>query len=388
MASHRREAPAWRRELAAAITDPAALAALCPAREIDPTELARVVARYPARVTPGYAALIDPGDPDDPIARMVLPDPQELRTAPHLCADPLAEERDSPLPGVVHRYRDRVLLLLTGRCPTTCRFCMRRRLVGRPLRGRDGAWLDAVCHYLADHPEVREVLLSGGDPLMRSDGHLAQVLTAIHSVPHVELIRIDTRAPVVLPSRVTRSLVALLRRFAPLWVVVHFNHPRELTDEAVAACGRLADAGIPVENQTVLLGGVNDDEAVLEMLCRGLLRARVRPYYLHQCDLVEGTEHFRTPLSRGCALLRHLAGRVGGHGIPRLVVDAPGGHGKIALAPETVVGRDGSGAFLRAPDGAVVRYPDPLKSDRNPGFSSDEDVHGLSCPLGYDAEST
>jgi lysine 2,3-aminomutase len=388
VASNRRKAPAWRRELAAAITDPAALAALCPARGFDPADLDRVARRYPARVTPGYAALIDPGDPADPIARMVLPDPRELQSAPYLCADPLAEERDSPLPGVVHRYRDRVLLVLTGRCPATCRFCMRRRVVGRPLRGRGEAWLDAVRGYLADHPGVREVLLSGGDPLMRSDGDLAQVLAAIRSVPHVELVRVDTRAPVVLPSRITWPLVALLRRAAPLWVVAHFNHPRELTDEAVAACGRLVDAGIPVETQTVLLAGVNDDEAVLEDLCRGLLRARVRPYYLHQCDLVEGTEHFRTSLARGRALVRHLTGRVGGHGIPRYVVDAPGGHGKIPVAPETLVGRDETGTFLRAPDGAVVRYPDPLESDQSRGINSDEDVYRLGCSLGYDADST
>ena len=395
MSSPSRNAPAWRRELAAAITDPAALAGLCPARGLDPAQVARAAERFPGRVTPGYAALIDPDDPDDPIAAMVLPDPRELRSAPHLHLDPLAEERDSPLPGLVHRYRDRVLLVLTGRCPGHCRFCMRRRVVGRPVRGRGERWLEAVSDYLRDHEEVREVLLSGGDPLLLSDGRLQRVLAAVRRAPHVELVRVDTRTPVVLPSRVTDELAALLRRHAPLFVVTHFDHPRELTDGAVEACGRLQDAGIPVENQAVLLAGVNDDPEVMEALCRGLLRARVRPYYLHQCDLVEGTEHFRTPLARGRAILRHLTGRVGGHGIPRYVVDAPGGHGKAPVAPETVVGRDAGGTFLRAPDGAVVRYPDPVEFDGSGGNSDDfttklcdEDVHRLRCSVSYDPDST
>ncbi len=388
MATHRRGAPAWRRELAAAITDPDALAALCPARGLVPDDIARVTARYPARVTPGYAALIDPADPADPIAAMVLPDPRELRPAPHLQADPLAEGQDSPLPGVIHRYPDRVLLLLTGRCPAVCRFCTRKRIAGRRQAGRGEAWLAAVGDYLGAHPEVREVLLSGGEPLLLSDGHLGRVLDTLRAVPHVELLRVDSRAPVVLPARITPELVALLRQAAPLWFVTHFNHPRELRPAAVEACGRLADAGIPVENQSVLLAGVNDGEAVIEALCRGLLRARVRPYYLHQCDLVEGTEHFRTPLARGRALRRHLAGRVGGHGIPRHVVDAPGGHGKIPIAAHTELGRDEDGTILRAPDGAIVRYPDPREPHRNGRSTCDEDVHRLPCSVSYDSRTS
>ncbi len=348
--------PGWRRELADALSRPDQLRALAPHRPAK--EIAAAAARFPARIPRPYAALIDPADPADPIAAMVVPDGRELRAAPELSADPLAEERDSPLPGLVHRYPDRVLLLVTGRCATHCRYCMRRRVVGRPARGRGAAWLEEVVAYLAARPAVREVILSGGDPLLLSDERLGRVLRAVRSVPHVEIVRVDTRAPVALPSRVTADLVRALRRHAPLWVVLHACHPRELTPDVVAACDRLADAGIPLLNQAVLLAGVNDRPGVLEELSRALLRARVRPYYLHQCDLVDGAGHFRTPLARGVGLVRDLCGRIAGMGIPRLVVDTPGGHGKVALAPGSGSPGDDGAWTLAAPDGTVVPYPD------------------------------
>ncbi|MDP7113460.1 MAG: KamA family radical SAM protein [Myxococcota bacterium] len=350
-------APRWRHELAGAHVDPAELAALVPGGEPDAIEAA--TRGLSARVPRGYASLIDPGDPDDPVARMVVPDPRELEIHPHLEPDPLGEDLDAPLPGVVHRYPDRVLLLVTGRCAAHCRFCMRRRLGGRALRGRDGRWLDAVVKYLRGQPAVREVILSGGDPLMLSDGRLDRILGALHAVPQVELLRVDSRAPVVLPSRVTPSLTNMLRSHAPLWFVTHVNLARELTPRVVHALGRLVDAGIPVENQAVLLAGVNDRPGRLERLSRALLRARVRPYYLHQCDLVAGTEHFRVPLQRGAELVGGLAGRVPGLGIPRYVVDSPGGHGKVLVVEDNVVGRQRDATLLRAPDGAIVHYPDP-----------------------------
>lgn len=351
-------APRWRQELAEAIVDPAELARLAPRRT--PAEVAAAAAVLPARVPRAYANLIDPTDPGDPIASMVVPDPRELHGSPDLCHDPTDEEMQSPLPGVVHRYPDRVLLLVTGRCASYCRFCMRRRFVGRAAGDRDGRWMASVVEYLDEQPGVREVILSGGDPLMLSDERLSGLLDALADAEHLEILRVDTRAPVVLPSRITPELVDLLGRHTPLWVVTQFNHPRELTHAAVAACGRLVDGGIPVENQAVLLAGVNDRAVTLHALCQGLLNARVRPYYLHQCDPVAGTAHFRTPLEKGQRLVRHLCGRIAGLGIPRFAVDTPGGHGKVLVEPGTRMRRDGAAVLLHAPDGAVVRYLDPL----------------------------
>jgi len=312
----------------------------------------------PARIPRDYAALIDHDDPTDPIAAMVAPDPREDEALPGLTPDPMGEDEATDVPGLVHRYADRVLLLVTGRCAVHCRFCMRRRLVGRPIGDRSEVWRAAVVDYLQRHGEVREVILSGGDPLTLSDDDLDAVLSAVRSVEHVRLVRVDTRVPVVLPARVTDGLATLLRRHAPSWVVTHFNHPRELTPAAVAACGRLVDAGVPMDNQAVLLAGVNDRLDVLEALCRGLLAARVRPYYLHQCDPVEGTGHFRTPLEVGQRLVGQLHGRIAGLGVPRFAVDTPGGHGKVIVAPDSELHREGDCVLLRAPDGAIVRYPD------------------------------
>jgi len=368
VALHPQRAPRWRREIADAIADPAELAALVPGGE--PGTMERIVRTLPARIPRAYAALIDPGDPADPVARMVVPDHRELERHPHLCADPTGEDTSAPVPGLVHRYPDRVLLLLTGRCASICRFCMRRRLVGRGMEGRDRTWLSRVLAYLRGQPRVREVILSGGDPLMRSDGSLDEILSSLRTVPHLELLRVDTRAPIVLPSRITGALVDLLRRHAPLWVVVHANLAREITPAVSGALGRLVDGGIPLENQAVLLAGVNDRRDRIERLSRALLRARVRPYYLHQCDPVEGTEHFRVPLERGLEIVDGLVGRIPGLGIPRYVVDAPGGHGKVRLAPDNIRGREGATLLLRAPDGATVRYPDPPPLRRS-GLSSD-----------------
>ncbi len=350
-------APAWRRELAEAIVAPEELATRV--RGWDADGLRRAAEALPARVPRGYAALIDPDDPDDPVARMVVPDGRELTRHHHLSCDPLGEDRDAPVPGLVHRYPDRVLLLVTGRCASICRFCMRRRLVGRASGGRGEGWLADVVDYLRSQSGVREVILSGGDPLLLSDGRLEAILSALGSLPQVELLRIDSRVPVVLPARITTGLVSTLRRHTPLWLVTHANLARELTPAVTEACGRLVDAGIPVQNQAVLLAGVNDRGDRIERLSRALLRARARPYYLHQCDLVAGTEHFRVPLERGAALVAGLAGRVAGMGIPRYVVDSPGGHGKVRVVADNVVGREGTETLLRAPDGAIVRYPDP-----------------------------
>ena len=347
--------PRWRTELAEAIADPHELSRIAPARRLAPDDIAAACAELPARIPRPYARLIDPDDPRDPIAAMVIPDPRELQASPDLSPDPLHEERDTPLEGLIHRYPDRALLLVTGRCASYCRFCMRRRKVGRSAGRRDDSWLEQVVDYLDAHPRIHEVILSGGDPLVLSDTRLERCLDAVSRARHVELIRIDTRVPVVLPSRVDATLALLLGRFAPLWLVTHFNHPRELTPASIDACAALADAGIPLQNQAVLLAGVNDGDGVIEELCRRLLAARVRPYYLHQCDLVDGAGHFRTPLRSGTEIINGLCGRIAGMGIPRFVVDSPAGHGKVALAPAQAPRVKDQ---LLCPDGVTVPYPD------------------------------
>jgi len=310
-------------------------------------------------VTPYYASLIRQADDRDPIFRMSVPVVQELRDPPHLHDDPLGEEHDMAVPGLVHRYGDRALLLVTTTCAAYCRHCTRKRVAGWREAAITSAGLRRAVSYLHEHPEVKDVIISGGDPLTLATDVLRRVLAAVREVPSVEIIRIGTRVPVTLPFRVTDELTAMLREFHPLWINTHFNHPREITPEAREACGRLADAGIPLGNQTVLLRGINDDPRVIEELCRGLLRMRVRPYYLFQCDLVRGVEHFRTPLAKGIEIMEYLRGRLSGLGIPSFVVDAPHGGGKIPLLPNYVVSTSPTHTVLRNYKGAMVSYPEP-----------------------------
>ncbi|MDO3377350.1 KamA family radical SAM protein [Geoalkalibacter halelectricus] len=340
----------WQQQLRDSLAAPAQLAARF---DVDAAALEAVCARYPLRITPHYLDLIQ--EPGDPIWRQCVPDALELADDQPL-DDPLAEEQLAPLPNVVHRYPDRVLLLVAGTCATYCRFCTRKRKVG--CRGNEVSLGEVMAgiDYVARMPSVRDVLLSGGEPLLMSDLLLKEILERLRRIPHVEVIRIGTRAPVVLPARITEGLCALLRRTHPLYVNTHFNHPRELTPEAAEACLRLADAGVPVGNQTVLLRGVNDQAAILEELFRGLLRLRVRPYYLHHMDLVRGTGHFRTRLESGLEIFSALRGRLSGLAIPHYVVDLPGGRGKIPLVPEHVE-RLGDQALLRAPNGERVEFP-------------------------------
>lgn len=343
----------WQQSLKDSLTDPVLLAARF---GLDPEPLARVAARYPLRITPHYLGLLQ--GPDDPLWRQCVPDPRELE-AGGLEDDPLAEAGYSPVPAVVHRYPDRVLLLAGTSCALYCRFCTRKRKVG--CAGEQlsfGALLDGIA-YIERTPQVKDVLVSGGDPLLLPDLLLDELLGRLCRIPHVEMIRIGSRVPVTLPERVTEGLCRLLRRHHPVYLNTHFNHPRELTDEAAAACARLADAGVPLGNQTVLLKGVNDDPATLLELLRGLLRIRVRPYYLHQMDLVAGAGHFRTRVETGLAILRTLRGQVSGMAIPHYVIDLPGGKGKVPLLPETVESL-GDTIVLRAPDGGRVEYPNAV----------------------------
>jgi lysine 2,3-aminomutase len=339
---------AWQRQMAAAITEPREIAARF---GVDGEPMRVVATRYPLRITPYYFSLIE--SPDDPIWRQCIPDPRELnddRQQP----DPLNEAGLSPVPGLIHRYPDRVVLLVSNSCAVYCRFCMRKRQVGCASASTDP--IDALA-YIAATPAIRDVILSGGDPLLLSDEELADLLSRLRAIPHVEMIRIGSRIPVTLPSRITPRLCRLLKRFHPLYINTHFNHPREITPEAAAACGRLVDAGIPLGNQTVLLKGVNDDPAVMKRLMQGLLSIRVRPYYIHQLDLVQGTGHFRTAVRQGLAIMEGLRGHTSGLATPYYVIDLPGGKGKVPLLPDNGEWRGGK-LLLRNYRGEIVEYED------------------------------
>jgi len=316
-------------------------------------------ARFPLAITPYYASIIRQMDASDPVFQMAVPQIQELYDPPFLKNDPLEEDEDMPVPNLVHRYRDRALVLATTTCSMYCRHCTRKRIAGHRDSTIADVQLELVTAYLRAHPEIHDVIVSGGDPFTMTTPALERVLAAIRAVPSVDIIRIGTRTPVVLPMRITGELTRMLRKYQPLWVNTHFNHPNELTPEAVEACARLADAGIPVGNQAVLLRGINDNPQVMETLLRGLVRARVRPYYLFQCDLVRGVEHFRTPISRGIEIMEYLRGRLSGLAIPTYVVDAPHGGGKIPILPNYVVSVSPTHTVLRNFEGMLVNYPEP-----------------------------
>ncbi len=302
-------------------------------------EIDRVAERYALAVTPDMIALIDPADPDDPIARQFVPDAAELETTPEERADPIGDARLSPVKGIVHRYPDRVLLKPLHTCPVYCRFCFRREVVGPGGEALSEAGLSAALTYIRERPEIWEVILTGGDPLLLSPRRLSEIVAALDAIPHVGVIRIHTRVPVVSPARTNAELVAALGAEKAVYVVLHANHPRELTAAALSACRRITDAGIPMLAQTVLLKGVNDDAATLEALMRGFVRHRIKPYYLHHGDLAPGTARFRTTIEAGQALMRSLRGRVSGLCQPEYVLDIPGGHGKVPIGP-TYLGHD------------------------------------------------
>jgi lysine 2,3-aminomutase len=322
--------------------------------------IARHKGPLPVGVTPYYMSLIDPSDPAQPLRRTTIPTLSEFDRTPGEQDDPLGEDGHSPVPGLVHRYPDRVLLLVTNFCSVYCRYCTRARLVGasgeRALRKAD---IDRAIEYIAATPAVRDCLISGGDPLSLDEERLEYVLSRLRAIPHLEFIRIGSKQPIVQPMRVTPALTKMLRRYHPVWMSLHFTHPDEVTPEVAEACGRLADAGIPLGSQTVLLKGVNDDVATLKRLFHALLKIRVRPYYLYQCDPISGSSHFRTTVDKGLELISQLRGYTTGYAVPNFVVDAPGGGGKIALLPDAVLGRDSDDLLLRNFAGEQCRYPDP-----------------------------
>ncbi|MGA0094568.1 MAG: KamA family radical SAM protein [Chthoniobacterales bacterium] len=309
-------------------------------------------------ITPHYFNLIEPDNPDCPIRRQVIPRAGEAVVTPGEMADPCGEDSHMPVPGLVHRYPDRVLFLVTDRCASYCRYCTRSRVVSGVGEQELETDFEAVYGYLEKHTEVRDVLLSGGDALLLSDDKLRKILTRLRAIPHIEFLRIGSRVPIFLPQRITPELCAMLKEFHPLWMSVHVNHPRELTTEVRDALGRLADAGIPLGNQSVLLAGVNDTPDTMRALIHKLLRCRVRPYYLYQCDLIHGSAHLRTSVAKGLEIMEALRGHTTGYAVPQYVIDAPGGGGKVPVSPGYVVYHDNEKVVLRNYEGRIFEYPE------------------------------
>jgi len=317
--------------------------------------------RLPVGITPYYASLLNRVEPESGLRKTMVPVAQEFSFSKGEEADPLHEDGDMPVEGLVHRYPDRVLFLVTSFCAVYCRYCTRSRLVGKTGEYHfNQAQFQRAIDYIAAHPEIRDVLISGGDPLTMGDDRLEWLLKSLRNIPHVEFVRIGSKVPASLPQRITPELVRMLRRYHPLWMSVHFMHPDEITPEVAQACGRLSDAGIPLGSQTVLTAGVNDDPELMKRLMHGLLKIRVRPYYIYQCDPIPGSAHFRTPVEKGLEIIEALRGHTTGYAVPSFVIDAPGGGGKIPLAPSYVVGREGDDLLIRNYAGEVYRYPDPV----------------------------
>jgi lysine 2,3-aminomutase len=311
-------------------------------------------------ITPYFASLIDPRDPDDPIRKQVVPSAGELVPFTSMMEDSLAEDRHSPVPGLVHRYPDRVLMLVTTQCASYCRYCTRSRIVGDPLATFSREEFELQIEYLKRTPQVRDVLLSGGDPLVLAPRILEEILSRLRDIPHIEILRIGSRVPVFLPMRITDELTDMLQKYHPLWMNIHVNHSNEISRELAEACDRLTRAGIPLGNQTVLLAGVNDNVHIQRQLVHDLVRIRVRPYYLYQCDLVEGAGHFRTPVAKGIEIMEGLRGHTSGYAVPMYIVDAPGGGGKIPVMPQYMISMSDHKIILRNFEGLVTTYEEPV----------------------------
>ena len=352
----------WRWQMRNRVRTPRALADVWP--DLPDLEIIEHVAHtFPMAISPYYLSLVEEPTPSDPIFRQCVPQPEELLSPPFCVPDPLQEEEHSPVPGLVHRYPDRALSMVSSTCAMYCRHCTRKRLAGVKEEVISADVLSQQVGYLREHPEIDDVIISGGDPLTMSSARLEDVLRSFRSVPSVKLIRIGTRVPVTLPMRVSDELAAVIAKYHPVWVCTHFNHPREVTPEAQRACEALLRAGIPVMNQTVLLRGVNDTSKTLAELFKALIAMRVRPYYLFQCDLVRGVEHFRTPLRCGIDIMQELRGRISGIACPQFIVDAPNGGGKIPVGPDYIVSSSPTETVFRSCGGQHVTYPEPVDSD-------------------------
>ncbi|MDX8549863.1 lysine 2,3-aminomutase [Methanospirillum sp. J.3.6.1-F.2.7.3] len=352
----------WKWQVGHSITDIKTLERMLdiPLSDTERKDIQKTCDIFPMSITPYYLSLIDTHDPyHDPIFKQAVPSVGELIIEDYDIHDPLGEDADSPCPLITHRYPDRILFLISNTCAMYCRHCTRKRKVGQvssiPLEEE----LEAAYSYIENHPEIRDVLLSGGDPLMLSDHQLDRILSRLRKIPHIEIIRIGSRVPVVLPFRITDNLVSILKKYHPLWLNTHFNHPKEFTDDSRNALAKLADAGIPLGNQSVLLAGVNDCPVIMKKLVQELVKNRVRPYYLFQCDLAEGLAHFRTPVGKGIEIIESLIGHTSGLAVPTYVIDAPGGGGKIPVMPYYLVSWSSNKVVLRNYEGMCTTYQEP-----------------------------
>ncbi|HSM56722.1 MAG TPA: lysine 2,3-aminomutase [Candidatus Sulfomarinibacteraceae bacterium] len=314
-------------------------------------------------ITPYFASLIDPEDPQCPVRKQVIPTAREMVPFQAMMADSLAEDKHSPVPGLVHRYPDRVLMLVTTQCASYCRYCTRSRIVGDPTQTFSRQEFDAQIEYIENTPQIRDVLLSGGDPMVLAPRLLDMILARLRAIPHIEIIRIGSRVPVFLPMRVNQEFCDMVSQYHPLWLNIHVNHPKEITPELANACDRLSRAGVPLGNQSVLLAGVNDSVHIQRQLVHDLVKIRVRPYYLYQCDLVAGSGHFRTSVSKGMEIMEGLRGHTSGYAVPTFVVDAPGGGGKIPVAPNYVLAQSPDKVVLRNFEGFITTYAEPEDYD-------------------------
>ena len=349
----------WNWQISNRITNQKELLEVMPLNPVEADQIEQCLKNFRMAITPYYVSLMDPDNPDCPIRKQAIPSIQELNKSSCDLDDPLHEEADSPVPGLTHRYPDRVLLLVTDQCSMYCRHCTRRRVAGQTDKALPLNRFKPALDYIRSNPQIRDVLISGGDPFTLSDERLEYILANLRAIPHVEIIRIGTRTPVVLPMRITHHLIGILQKFQPLWINTHFNHPKELTPEARKALNKLADAGIPLGNQSVLLKGINDCPVIMKKLVHELVKCRVRPYYLYQCDLSSGIEHFRTSVSTGLEIIEMLRGHTSGFAVPTFVVDAPGGGGKIPLQPNYLISQANDKVILRNYEGVISVYQEP-----------------------------
>jgi lysine 2,3-aminomutase len=354
----------WKWHFRNRITTVDTLAKYIPLSSKEKAQLNLVIRKFPLSITPYYLSLIDPQDSNDPIRKQAVPSILEITMGQVGLEDPLEEKRDSAVPGLVHRYPDRVLMVVTDICPMLCRHCTRKREWRHGGWVRSQAQIEAMLNYIRQHTEVRDVIISGGDPLTLSTRYLEEIISKLRKIRHVEIIRIGTRFPVVLPQRIDDELCTMLSRYSPIWLNTHFNHEHEITPEAAAACDRLLRSGVPVNNQSVLLKGVNDTVEAQKKLCHGLLRIKVRPYYLFQCDEVQGTEHLRTPVEVGIKIIEGLRGYTSGLAVPTFVIDLPEGGGKVPLQTNYVLSQTKGEFIVRNYKGNVFRYRNPKASAR------------------------
>ncbi len=377
----------WKWQVRNRITDVEKLKKVVDLTEKEEDEITDVMGKLRMAITPYYASLMDPEDRNCPVRMQAVPTEKELNLGGADMEDPLHEDVDSPVDNLTHRYPDRVLLLITDQCSMYCRHCTRRRFAGQQDKAVPMDKIDNAIEYIREHEEVRDVLLSGGDALLISDDKLEEIIQKLYEIPHVEMIRIGSRTPVVMPQRITDDLVNMLKKYHPIYVNVHFNHPKEITETSAKACARLNDAGIPVGNQTVLLKGVNSQPKTMKKLMQKLLQIRVKPYYIYQCDLSQGIEHFRTPVSRGLEIMEALRGHTTGLAVPTFVVDAPGGGGKTPLSPNYLVSMSEGKIIMRNYEGKIFAYTEPgYDSDDHESPEQNEGVSDLASNDKYSLE--